>query len=427
MIHVPIPIPDLIWVFGKIGLLSFGGPAAQIALMHKELVEDHAWVSEQQFISALSFCMLLPGPEAMQLATFSGWRLRGVAGGLIAGVLFVLPGAFVITALAVIYNYFGTVPLVESAFLGIKAAVVIIVVQALLKLSQKALQSRFDYGLAVLAFVSIFLFALPFPVLIASAAVIGLIWAPARPLSPPMPTGRGAASSASQTVWTVLFWGGLWGGPLLGLWLSGNTFLTAIGLFFSKLSLVTFGGAYAVLAYMTQTVVTQFEWLSTTQMIDALGLAETTPGPLILVTQFVAMQAGFKTGSLGLALAAGGIALWMTFIPCFLWVFAGAPYFDRLSQKPKLTAALSGVTAAIIGVIMNLSLWFALHIWFESNTMHSFGPIQILVPELQTLVPASLALTAIAAWALLKRRIGMATVLCSMAALGSAASFTNLI
>jgi chromate transporter len=425
MIHVPIP--DLIWVFGKIGLLSFGGPAAQIALMHKELVEDHAWVSEQQFISALSFCMLLPGPEAMQLATFSGWRLRGVAGGLIAGVLFVLPGAFVITALAVIYNYFGTVPLVESAFLGIKAAVVIIVVQALLKLSQKALQSRFDYGLAVLAFVSIFLFALPFPVLIASAAVIGLIWAPARPLSPPMPTGRGAASSASQTVWTVLFWGGLWGGPLLGLWLSGNTFLTAIGLFFSKLSLVTFGGAYAVLAYMTQTVVTQFEWLSTTQMIDALGLAETTPGPLILVTQFVAMQAGFKTGSLGLALAAGGIALWMTFIPCFLWVFAGAPYFDRLSQKPNLTAALSGVTAAIIGVIMNLSLWFALHIWFESNTMHSFGPIQILVPELQTLVPASLALTAIAAWALLKRRIGMATVLCSMAALGSAASFTNLI
>ena len=425
MIHVPIP--DLIWVFGKIGLLSFGGPAAQIALMHKELVEDHAWVSEQQFLSAVSFCMLLPGPEAMQLATFSGWRLRGVAGGLIAGVLFVLPGAFVITALAVIYNYFGTVPLVESAFLGIKAAVVIIVVQALLKLSQKALHSRFDYGLAVLAFVSIFLFALPFPVLIASAAVIGLIWAPARPLSPPMPTGRGAASSASQTVWTVLFWGGLWGGPLLGLWLSGNTFLTAVGLFFSKLSLVTFGGAYAVLTYMTQTVVTQFEWLSTTQMIDALGLAETTPGPLILVTQFVAMQAGFKTGSLGLALAAGGIALWMTFIPCFLWVFAGAPYFDRLSQKPNLTAALSGVTAAIIGVIMNLSLWFALHIWFESNTMHSFGPIQILVPELQTLVPASLALTAIAAWALLKRRIGMATVLCSMAALGSAASFTNLI
>ena len=425
MIHVPIS--DLIRVFGKIGLLSFGGPAAQIALMHKELVEDHAWVSEQQFLSALSFCMLLPGPEAMQLATFSGWRLRGVPGGLIAGILFVLPGACVITALAVIYAYFGTVPLVESAFLGIKAAVVIIVVQALLKLSQKALHSRFDYGLAVLAFVSIFLFALPFPVLIASAAVIGLIWAPARPSSPPMQTGHNAASSASQTVRTVLFWGGLWGGPLLGLWLSGNTFLTAIGLFFSKLALVTFGGAYAVLAYMTQTVVTQFEWLSPTQMIDALGLAETTPGPLILVTQFVAMQAGFKAGSLGLALAAGGIALWMTFIPCFLWVFAGAPYFDRLSQKPKLTAALSGVTAAIVGVIMNLSLWFALHIWFENNTMRSFGPIQVLLPELQTLVPASLALTAIAAWALLKRRIGIATVLCSMAALGSAASVTNLI
>jgi len=425
MIHVPIS--DLIRVFGKIGLLSFGGPAAQIALMHKELVEDHAWVSEQQFLSALSFCMLLPGPEAMQLATFSGWRLRGVPGGLIAGILFVLPGACVITALAVIYAYFGTVPLVESAFLGIKAAVVIIVVQALLKLSQKALHSRFEYGLAVLAFVSIFLFALPFPVLIASAAVIGLIWAPARPSSPPMQTGHNAASSASQTVRTVLFWGGLWGGPLLGLWLSGNTFLTAIGLFFSKLALVTFGGAYAVLAYMTQTVVTQFEWLSPTQMIDALGLAETTPGPLILVTQFVAMQAGFKTGSLGLALAAGGIALWMTFIPCFLWVFAGAPYFDRLSQKPKLTAALSGVTAAIVGVIMNLSLWFALHIWFESNTVHSFGPIQVLLPELQTLVPASLALTAIAAWALLKRKIGIATVLCSMAALSSAASVTNLI
>ena len=424
----PIAISDLIRVFGRIGLLSFGGPAAQIALMHKELVDDRAWISEQQFLSALSFCMLLPGPEAMQLATFSGWRLRGVLGGLIAGCLFVLPGACVITALAVIYAYFGTVTLVQSAFLGIKAAVVVIVAHALLKLGRKALRNRFDHGIAALAFVSIYLLDTPFPAVVATAALVGFLFAPRRHAPAPVEIARlDAVVGARQTLRTVLVWGGLWALPLLGLWLSGHTFLTTVGVFFSTLALVTFGGAYAVLAYMTQTVVTDLHWLTTAQMIDALGLAETTPGPLILVTQFVAMQAGFQIGSLGLACAAGAIALWMTFIPCFLWVFTCSPYFDQLSRKPKLAAALSGVTAAIVGVILNLSLWFAMHIWFTQIELRSFGPVQILIPSLESFAPLSLALTGIAGWALLRHGAGMALTLCGMALLGVVTGLINLI
>lgn len=423
----PVSISDFIRVFGRIGMLSFGGPAAQIALMHKELVDERAWISEQRFLSALSFCMLLPGPEAMQLATFSGWRLRGVAGGVIAGGLFVLPGACVITALAVIYAYFGTMPLVQSAFLGVKAAVVVIVAQALLKLSRKALRSRFEIAVAALAFMSIYLLDTPFPAVIAAAALTGFVFAaPGRHAASAADTHPDAAVATPQTLRTVLIWGGLWALPLLALYLSGNEFLTAIGLFFSTLALVTFGGAYAVLAYMTQTVVTDFQWLTTAQMIDALGLAETTPGPLILVTQFVAMQAGFQAGSLGLAFAAGGIALWMTFIPCFLWVFTFGPYFDKLSRKPKLTAALSGVTAAIVGVILNLSLWFAMHLWFTQTDLHSFGPVQILTPSLESFAPLSLALTAVAAWALLRLNAGMARTLCGMAILGIATEIINL-
>jgi chromate transporter len=333
----------------------------------------------------------------------------------------------VITALAVIYAYFGTMPLVQSAFLGVKAAVVVIVAQALLKLSRKALRSRFEIAVAALAFMSIYSLDVPFPAVIAAAALAGFVFAaPSRHAASTADTHPDAAVATPQTLRTVLIWGGLWALPLLALYLSGNEFLTAIGLFFSTLALVTFGGAYAVLAYMTQTVVTDFQWLTTAQMIDALGLAETTPGPLILVTQFVAMQAGFQAGSLGLAFAAGGIALWMTFIPCFLWVFTFGPYFDKLSRKPKLTAALSGVTAAIVGVILNLSLWFAMHLWFTQTDLHSFGPVQVLTPSLESFAPLSLALTAVAAWALLRLNAGMARTLCGMAILGIATEIINL-
>ena len=424
----PVSISDFIRVFGRIGMLSFGGPAAQIALMHKELVDERAWISEQRFLSALSFCMLLPGPEAMQMATFSGWRLRGVAGGVIAGGLFVLPGACVITALALIYAYFGTLPLVQSAFLGVKAAVVVIVAQALLKLSRKALRSRFDIAIAALAFMGIYLLDIPFPTVIAAAALAGFVFtAQGGHAAAVADTPAETTVSAPQTLRTVLIWGGLWAGPLLALYLSGHVFLTKIGLFFSTLALVTFGGAYAVLAYMTQTVITDFQWLTTAQMIDALGLAETTPGPLILVTQFVAMQAGFQAGSIWLALAGGGIALWMTFIPCFLWVFTFGPYFDKLSRIPKLTAALSGVTAAIVGVIFSLSLWFAVHLWFTQTDLHSFGPVQILTPSIESFVPLNIVLTAVATWALVRLKAGLELTLCGMAMLGIATGIINLI
>ncbi len=346
-------------IFGRIGLLSFGGPAAQIALMHRELVEERPWLSEETYLRALSLCMLLPGPEAMQLATYAGWRMRGVAGGLLAGLLFVVPGALVIAALALGYAFFGQVPLVQAAFLGIKAAVVIVVFQALRKVAGKALRGKLGWGLALASFLALFVFGLPFPLIIVGAAAVGFwCYASDTTSAPPVSTPR------AQPYRTIAIWTALWAAPLLIVWAAGNDFLLQLGLFFSKLAVVTFGGAYAVLAYMTQTVVQDYGWITTSEMIDALGLAETTPGPLILVTEFVAMLAGFaQTGITG-ALIAGLLALWVTFTPCFLWIFLAGPYLDRMSSQPRLTGALQAITAAVVGVIANLSLWFTLHVLF---------------------------------------------------------------
>ncbi|MEL7522776.1 MAG: chromate efflux transporter, partial [Cyanobacteria bacterium J06553_1] len=273
-------------VFGRIGVLSFGGPAAQIALMHDNLVERHKWLTEQQYLRALSLCMLLPGPEAMQLATYAGWRLRGTVGGLLAGLLFVVPGALVILALALGYVWYGDVPLVRAAFLGIKAAVIVIVLQALLRLAKKALTGPAAWALAGAAFVSLFALGLPFPLIVLAAGAYGYVTA--RPSDAPvMPE-----TAPTGTARTVAIWAALWAAPLIACWIFAQEFLLQIGLFFSKLAVVTFGGAYAVLAYMTQEVVQNYGWIDTGQMIDALGLAETTPGPLILVTEFVALLAG---------------------------------------------------------------------------------------------------------------------------------------
>lgn len=368
MQHSP-GLSELIRVFGRIGLLSFGGPAAQIALMHKELVEERPWLQEQQFLSALSFCMLLPGPEAMQLATYAGWLKRGVLGGLIAGGLFVLPGALVILALALSYVAFGDLPLVRALFLGIQAAVVIVVLQALRKIAAKALTGRGAYGLAGLSFVAIFLLQFPFPLVVLAAGLWGYLTnsaqtAPQVPLSLPAFPWRPVLSCAL-----------LWILPFLLLGLAGSDFLIQLSLFFSKLAVVTFGGAYAVLAYMTQAVVQDYQWLSLSQMIDALGLAETTPGPLILVTQFVGTLAGYAQGGIGLALLASALTLWVTFLPCFLWIFAGAPYVQLLTQKPRLSGALAAITAAVAGVIANLSIWFALQVLFADVAQTQFGPL----------------------------------------------------
>jgi chromate transporter len=371
-------------VWWKIGILSFGGPAAQIALMHRMVVEERHWLSEKQFLNALNFCMLLPGPEAMQLATYAGWRLHGVIGGLIAGGLFVLPGAVVIAILGSIYVSYGDVPLMHAIFLGIKACVLIIVIEALIKVSKRALNGKEHYIIAGLAFIGIFFLQLPYPLLVLAVGVYGFF------LSKPDATVTNVqalpANSLSNTIKTSLVWLTVWWLPVLALWLLGGAdILVEMSVFFSKLAVVTFGGAYAVLAYMAQDVVTQFGWLSAGEMMDGLGLAETTPGPLILVTEFVGFLAGYKEGGFALGLGAAAITLWVTFIPCFLWIFACAPYIEWLSAQSRLKSALSAITAAVVGVILNLSLWFALHVLFGKVSQTTTGPLTLWQPELMTL------------------------------------------
>lgn len=404
---------EMIRIFGRIGLLSFGGPAAQIALMHREFVEERDWLDEQGFLRALSLCMLLPGPEAMQLATYAGWRLRGVAGGLLAGLLFVIPGAIVIAVLVGLYATYGQVELVQAAFLGIKAAVIVIVLQALLKVSKRALIEQSAWVIAGLAFVAIFVFNLPFPLIIATAAVWGYLTskAAAKPVVAP--------KTKSTPIRTTVIWLILWLTPLLALSLTGQTLLADIGWFFAKLAVVTFGGAYSVLAYMTQTVVDDFHWISAGQMIDALGLAETTPGPLILVTQFVAMLTGQLHSGAQMALAAGAVALWATFVPCFLWIFLAGPYLDQIAAQPRLSAALQAITAAVVGVILNLSVWFALHVLFDTVAQWQSGPLSMPAPLWSSLNISALALTLLAGVLMLGLKRGMAETLAVLAIIGA--------
>jgi chromate transporter len=359
--------------------------------------------------------MLLPGPEAMQLATYAGWRLRGVPGGLIAGGLFVAPGAVVIGGLAAGYIAFGEVPLVQAVFSGVQAAVVAIVLQALLRLGGKALRGPGDWAVAALAFAAIFAFGLPFPAILAAAALWGA-WAARDDAAGPAPP----PGARPRTLATVTLWGALWAAPLVPLWLAGADFLTDLALFFGWLALVTFGGAYAVLAYMTQAVVGEFGWLTTAQMIDALGLAETTPGPLILVTQFVGHLAGHAQGGWALGLLAGLLVLWMTFVPCFLWIFAGAPYVEALASRPRLQGALSGITAAVVGVILNLALWFALHVLFADMQA---GPAWLAapLPVWSSLDPLRFGLVLLALALIVWRGMGVAAAIAALGAAGALA------
>ncbi|QIE47410.1 chromate efflux transporter [Pseudohalocynthiibacter aestuariivivens] len=403
---------DFLRSFGRIGLLSFGGPAAQISLMHEELVDRRGWLSEPQFLGALSFCMLLPGPEAMQLATYAGWRLRGTLGGLIAGLLFVLPGAAVILLLALAYASYGQLSLVQAAFLGIKAAVVIIVLRALWALSRKALQTTAHWMLAGLSFALMFFLAVPFPALIALAALWGYVTAQGAPEDNQAPS---PTVPARKTLETVAIWAAIWAAPVGLAYAIDPYFLGAIALFFSKLAIVTFGGAYAVLTYMTQAVVETHGWLSTAQMIDALGLAETTPGPLILVTEFVGLLAGYAEGGVSLAVLAGALTLWVTFTPCFLWIFVGAPYVEWLLAQPRLNGALAAISAAVVGVILNLSVWFALHVLFDQVTRTSFS----VVPVWTSFSTSAFGLVMLAASLMLILRLPMMLALAGMAAAGT--------
>ncbi|MBU3031132.1 chromate efflux transporter [Paracoccus marinaquae] len=404
-------------VWWKIGILSFGGPAAQIALTHKEVVENRSWLSEQQFLNALSFCMLLPGPEAMQLATYAGWRLHGTLGGLIAGLLFVLPGAAVIMLLATIYSIYGDVPLVEALFYGIKAAVLVIVVEALLRVAKKALSQRAHWLIAALAFIGIFFLSIPYPLIVLMTGLFGWFMGT-------VDMDRKAVDmahvSVGKTSLTIATWLAIWLLPLLALgWLGAPDILVEVGRFFSTLAVVTFGGAYAVLAYMAQDVVVQFGWLTAGEMVDALGLAETTPGPLILVTQFVGFLAGFKDGGLLLGLSAAVVALWVTFAPCFLWIFVGAPYIEWISNQPRLRGALKAITAAVVGVILNLSIWFALHVLFSGVNRQKLGPITLWRPDLATIEWLAVALFILSAFLAFRLHWGIIRILLVASLLGA--------
>jgi len=403
-------------LWAKIGVLSFGGPAGQIALMHRLLVDERRWIAPTPFLHALNFCMLLPGPEAMQLATYVGWRLHGTAGGLAAGLLFVLPGAVVVLALSIAYALFGQVPLVEAAFLGVKAAVLVIVVEALVRVARRALRGPYDIAIAAAAFAAIFFLAAPFPLIIAAAALLGWLQALATPVSPTTPAAALPPVPLSRTVKTASLWLAIWIVPLVAMAaLFGRAHVTTdIALFFSKLAVVTFGGAYSVLAYMAQQAVDTYGWLTPGEMLDGLGLAETTPGPLILVTEFVGFLAGYRRGgdpALSFGLLGAAVTLWATFAPCFLWIFTGAPYVERLSANPRLAGALAGVTAAVVGVILNLSLWFALHVLFGKVTAERHGPVLLWTPDWATLNVEALALAILAAALLFGLRLGILSTL----------------
>ena len=407
-------LSDLTRAFAHIGVLSFGGPAAQIALMHRELVDDRKWLTEKEYLSALSFCMLLPGPEAMQLATYAGWRLHGTKGGLIAGGLFVIPGALVVLALSMIYAAFGDVPLVAAIFTGVQAAVVAIVIEALLRVARRALKTRSHWAVAGLTFIALFAFAVPFPIVIIAAGLWGFFSAPAPAAAPP-----DTPAPWRESLRACIIWGAVWLLPLAALVGLEGGLLAEIGLYFSKLAMLTFGGAYAVLAWMTQTVVQEKGWLTLPQMMDGLGLAETTPGPLILVTEFVGYLAAHRQGGVPLGLAAAGTTLWMTFAPCFLWIFAGAPWISRLTAAPRLTGALAAITAAVVGVIANLSLWFAAHVFFDAVPTVTFGPLRMILPDLASRDVTAAVMALASAYLLLWRHWPLPLVL-ALAALAGA-------
>ena len=418
-------------VFARIGLLSFGGPAGQIALMHDELVEKHRWVEEPQFLHALNFCHLLPGPEAQQLATYIGWRLHGLRGGLMAGTLFLLPGVAIIMALSMLYVAAAGLDWFAALFLGIKAAVLAVVVQALLRIAGRALDTGFKRALAAAAFVALAMFDLPFPLVVLGAGLAGWLaasWRPGWLAQKPGGQGEDATPRPSipATLRTIAAWGAIWALPLLAIWaaLGNDHVLMQIGLFFSQLAVVTFGGAYAVLAYMAQQAVQGFGWLNAGEMADGLGLAETTPGPLILVTQFVGFLAAYRDAAPFTPLIAGALGalltIWVTFTPCFLWIFTFAPWIDRLQHAPRLKGALAAITASVVGVIANLSLWFALHVIFTRVAEREIGPLRLDWPDGGSIDGLALALAAWAAVHLLLLKRSVIEVLGLTAALGLA-------
>lgn len=429
-------------VWAKIGFLSFGGPAGQIALMHRELVEERRWISESRFLHALNFCMLLPGPEAQQLATYIGWLLHGTRGGIVAGLLFILPGFFVILGLSSAYALFHETDWLTSLFFGLKAAVLAIVVEAVIRVGRRALKTRFALIVAAFAFAALFFFDLPFPLVVLAAGIAGYLATRLQPATGEKAMAAAAkqiladkpsvidssfpdgASSWGRTFQLLATWLALWIAPfaVIGVMLGFDTVYSAIGLFFSKMAVVTFGGAYAVLAYVAQQAVETYHWLKPGEMLDGLALAETTPGPLVLVLSFVGFMAAFRA-PLGLdplmsGLLGATLATWVTFVPCFLWIFLGAPYVEALRNNRALSGALAAISAAVTGVILNLAVWFGLHVLFFSVERFAAGPVSMPLPVWQTFQLPSFCLALLAAALLFFFKRGVVTTLVLCAAAG---------
>jgi len=425
---------EALGVWAKIGLLSFGGPAGQIALMHRMLVDEKRWIGEQRFLHALSYCMLLPGPEAQQLATYIGWLLHGTRGGLAAGILFVLPGAVVMLGLSGIYALYHDIPAITALFLGVKAVVLAIVIEAILRIGRRALKNRTAVAIAVAAFSGIYVLKIPFPLIVLGAGLVGWLGHRLSPTAFPAGTGPGngaqpdthglidslieqgqltrTRSSTPRALRTLGLWLLIWLGPILALRLAtgADSVWSDIGGFFSVMAVVTFGGAYAVLAYVAQAAVEGYHWLLPHEMVDGLGLAETTPGPLILVLQFVGFLAAFRApGALDPLLAGvlgAALVLWATFAPCFLWIFLGAPYVEKLRSNQAISAALAAVTAAVVGVIANLALWFALHVLFGATQEIALGALHWEAPVLGSLNGITAAIALAAVIAMLRFKVG---------------------
>jgi chromate transporter len=430
-----------VWL--RIALLSFGGPAGQIAVMHRILVEEKNWVSEDRFLHALNYCMLLPGPEAQQLATYIGWLMHRTRGGIMAGVLFIVPGAVAIMGLSYIYAAFGNIGFVAALFFGLKAAVLAIVLQAVTRVGKRSLKNRVMQGLAATAFIAIFFFNVPFPAIMLGAALIGYFGGRAGLAAFAAGGGRGLSTSTSlidsllgdelpahakpsvtNALRVASVWLLLWLIPVAALLviLGEANIFTQIAIFFSKMAMVTFGGAYAVLAYVAQQAVEHYHWVQAREMLDGLGMAETTPGPLIMVLQFVGFMAAFRDpGSLSPMIAGtlgGLLATWVTFAPCFLWIFLGAPFIEVMRGNKALAGALSAITAAVVGVILNLAIWFAIHTLFRLTVpIRSLG-LSFEAPVLPSVDLWALFLSVAAAAAIFRLRIGMLQTLGACAVAG---------
>ena len=437
-----ISLSDAFRVWVRVAAYSFGGPAGQIAVMHKILVEEKRWVSENRFLHALNYCMLLPGPEAQQLATYIGWLLHSTWGGLMAGGLFILPGFVSILGLSILYAGFQDVTIVQALFFGLKPAVMAVVVEAVFRIGRRALKNNVMISIAALAFIAIFFFNVPFPLIVLLAGVIGYlggkVWLDKFYVIRVAEADEDANSDAvisdtvpshtmpstGRAIRVLLIFLTLWFTPILilGLTVGWENIFVSIGLFFSQTAVVTFGGAYAVLAFIAQQAVEVYGWLQPGQMLDGLGMAETTPGPLIQVVQFVGFMGAYKNSGALNPMTAGALAsvlvTWVTFVPCFLWIFLGAPYIEYLRGNKSLTTALSAITAAVVGVILNLAVWFSLQTIFGEVNELSFGSLRLLVPVWETIDWASLLIAVGAFIALFRLKWGMITTLAVSAGLG---------